>query len=92
MAIGIEAPEDNASLTEFVLFHDRVYAYRSDRRARLRRQKVARSSRGVPYSGFIMPSQRARLSGDSLDVLIGPLTDPPKSRLDTFQESRSSSL
>ncbi|MGA8793987.1 hypothetical protein [Candidatus Binatus sp.] len=31
MAIRIEVPEDNASLTEFVLFHDRVYAYRGAR-------------------------------------------------------------
>ncbi len=26
MAIRIEVPEDNASLTEFVQFHDRVFA------------------------------------------------------------------
>ena len=31
MTIRIEIPEDNASLTEFVGFHDRVYAYRSAR-------------------------------------------------------------
>ena len=31
MAIRIEIPEGNESLTEFVQFHDRVYAYRSAR-------------------------------------------------------------
>src|SRR5208282_2603938 len=61
MAIRIEVPEDNASLTEFVGFHDRVYAYRSARWWR-----VGRAGRSDRRRAVLPPLERT--SGPHCDV------------------------